>query len=193
VTRLSEQLTTNTFCLCSSISKDYYYCATANRRCVVMLIMKGDDAERRRLKGVFTASETWTLLKADIAKLETFHMTNQRRILGIFWYEFVTNEEVATLSQLPSIYEALSRRETLSLARSGVWIRLLLPTKPYISQSRHDRAQDSLTPGGDNQVVRKNAGWSRSPRAQGSLLLMLGVTVTDRSAWRALRPVDGQA
>jgi len=32
------------------------------------------------------------------------------------------------------------------------------------------KAQDSLTPGGDNQVVRENAGWSRSPRAQGSLL-----------------------
>jgi len=52
---------------------------------------------------------------------------------------------------------------------SGVWIRLLLPTKPYISQSRHVRAQDSLTPGGDNQVIRENAGWSRPPRAQGSL------------------------
>jgi len=50
-----------------------------------------------------------------------------------------------------------------------------MPTKPYISQSRRDRAQDSLAPGGDNQVVRENAGWSRSPRAQGSLLLMLGV------------------
>jgi len=61
------------------------------------------------------------------------------------------------------------------LARSGVWIRLLLPTKPYISQSRHDGAQDSLTAGGDNQVVRENAGWSRSPGAQGSLLLILGV------------------
>jgi len=33
-----------------------------------------------------------------IAKLEPFHMTNQRRILGIIWYEFVTNVEVATLS-----------------------------------------------------------------------------------------------
>jgi len=56
---------------------------------------------------------------------------------------------------------------------SGVWNA---PAhQAYISQSRHDRAQDSLTPGGDNQVVRENAGWSRSPRARGSLLLMLGV------------------
>jgi len=67
----------------------------------------------------------------------------QRQILGILWYEFVTNVEVATLSQLPSINEARNRRRH-SLATAGVWIRLLLPTKPYISQSRHDRAQDSV-------------------------------------------------
>jgi len=64
--------------------------------------------------------------------------------------------EIATLSQLPSINEAVSRRRhSLSFGHSGVWIRLLLSTKPYISPSRHGRDQDSLAPGGDNQVVRK--------------------------------------
>jgi len=58
------------------------------------------------LSSLLYASETWTLLTADIAKLEAFHMANQRRILGILWYEFITNEEVATLSQLPSINKA---------------------------------------------------------------------------------------
>jgi len=43
------------------------------------------------------------------------------------------------------------------------------------SRSWHDKAQDSLAPGGDNQVLHENAEWSRSPRAQGSLLLILGV------------------
>jgi len=55
-----------------------------------------------------------------------------------------------------------------------VWTRLLLPTKPYISDT-HYRAQESLAHEGDNQVVGENAGWSSSPRAQGTLLLMLGV------------------
>jgi len=42
-------------------------------------------------------------------------------MLGIIWYEFDTNEEVATLSQLPSIKEAISQRIlSLSLATSGV-------------------------------------------------------------------------
>jgi len=60
--------------------------------------------------------------------------------------------------------------ETLSL-----WPRQAYGSGYYISQPRHDRAQDSLAPGEDNQVVRKNAGWSRSPRAQSSLILTLGV------------------
>jgi len=69
------------------------------------------------LSSLLCASESWTLLKADIAKLEAFHMTNQRRILGILWYEFVTNVEVATFSQLPSINEAISWR------RHSLWPR----------------------------------------------------------------------
>jgi len=36
------------------------------------------------LSSLLYVSETWTLLKADITKLEAFHVTNQRRILGIF-------------------------------------------------------------------------------------------------------------
>jgi len=35
-------------------------------------------------------------------------MTNQRRILDVIWYEFVTNVEVATFSQLLTINEAIS-------------------------------------------------------------------------------------
>jgi len=44
-------------------------------------------------------------------KLVAFHITNQRQILGIFWYEFVMNVEDATLSQLLFINEAISWRK----------------------------------------------------------------------------------
>jgi len=47
---------------------------------------------------IYNASQTCTLLKADVAKLEAFHTAKQRWILGIPWYEFITNEEVATLT-----------------------------------------------------------------------------------------------
>jgi len=63
---------------------------------------------------VITASETWTLLKTATAKLEVFHVANQRQTLGIFWYEFVTYEEVDTFSQLLPVYEDKSE-ETLFL------------------------------------------------------------------------------
>jgi len=103
-------------------------------------------------------SETWTLLKTDIAKLEEFHVMNQRRILGILWYKFVTNEEDATLSQLPSKNEAISRRRHSLFGH----VRRMDQAAPAhkASQSRHYRAQDSLAPGEDNQVIRENAGWS---------------------------------
>ena len=37
-------------------------------------------------------------------------MTNQTRILGIHWYDFVRNEEVARLSELPPIIDTISQR-----------------------------------------------------------------------------------
>jgi len=52
------------------------------------------------------AVNRFTYLGSDVDS----KLTNQRRILGILWYKFVTNEEVATLSQLPYINEAISRR-----------------------------------------------------------------------------------
>jgi len=140
------------------------------------------------LSSLLYASETWTLLKVDITKLEAFYMTNQKLILGVLWYEFATNVEVATLSQLPYINETIVGGDTL-FGHLRHMDRLLLPTKPYISQSRHDRAQSSLTPGGDNQVVRENAGWNRSPRARGLSISDAWSVATDQSAWRALRPV----
>jgi len=111
------------------------------------------------LSSLLDASEIWTLLKADIAKLEAFRMTTQRHILGIFWYEFVANVEVATFSQLPSINKS----------EKTLWSR-----QAYVSGCCCPPSPASLSPVGDNQVVSENAGWSRSPRAQGSLL-MLGV------------------
>jgi len=35
------------------------------------------------------ASETWTLLAADIKLLETFHMKSQRHILTIRWHDYL--------------------------------------------------------------------------------------------------------
>jgi hypothetical protein len=39
-------------------------------------------------------SETWTLLKAEIDRLQAFHMRCLRRILGVRWQDHITNAEV---------------------------------------------------------------------------------------------------
>ena len=48
-------------------------------------------------------AETWTLLKEDSRRLQAFHMTCQRRILGIRWNDFITNRAVADSTNLPNI------------------------------------------------------------------------------------------
>ena len=45
-------------------------------------------------------SETWTILKADRQKLQTFHLCYQRCILGIRWFDFVTNADVSARTGL---------------------------------------------------------------------------------------------
>jgi len=41
------------------------------------------------------ASKTWTTTGLNLARLQSFHMRCQRRILGVYWYEHVTNIAVA--------------------------------------------------------------------------------------------------
>jgi len=55
-------------------------------------------------------AETWTLLKEDSRRLQAFHVTCQRRILGIRWNDFITNRAVSDSTNLPSILSTLAAR-----------------------------------------------------------------------------------
>jgi len=55
-------------------------------------------------------AETWTLLKEDLRRLQAFHMTCQRRILGIGWNDFITNRAVAEGTNLPSTLSTIAAR-----------------------------------------------------------------------------------
>ena len=59
-------------------------------------------------------AETWTLLKADVNRLQAFHMRSLRRILGIRWFDHVTNLEVKDRTRLEDI-ESRVRRRRLAL------------------------------------------------------------------------------
>ena len=56
------------------------------------------------------ASETWTLLAADVKTLEAFHMKCQRQILRIRWQDHVRNDEVAAHTGLRPVMESTRRR-----------------------------------------------------------------------------------
>ena len=55
-------------------------------------------------------SETWTTTKADIARLQAFHMRCQRRILGVHWYDHITNVAIASQTRLPHIANIIAQR-----------------------------------------------------------------------------------
>lgn len=67
------------------------------RTCVIPVLLYG--------------SETWTLLKCDFGRLEAFHLRCQRSILGIRWFDFISNNEIIATTQLPSIASLILRRQ----------------------------------------------------------------------------------
>ena len=55
-------------------------------------------------------SETSTLLAEDSRRVQAFHMTCQRCILGIQWHDFVTNEDVHRHIKLSNVLKIITRR-----------------------------------------------------------------------------------
>ena len=64
-------------------------------------------------------AESWTLLKADVNRLQAVHMRSLRRILGIRWFDHVTNVEVKDCTRLEDIRVESQTKETCSLRTRG--------------------------------------------------------------------------
>ena len=59
-------------------------------------------------------SESWTLLKEDLCRLESFHFKCQRQILGIKWFDFVNNVDFIAATNFPSLEDTIRcRRNSL--------------------------------------------------------------------------------
>ena len=56
------------------------------------------------------AAETWTPLAADVKVLEAFHMKCRRQILGIRWFDFVSNIDVLARTGLTPLSVILAAR-----------------------------------------------------------------------------------
>ena len=60
------------------------------------------------------SAETWTLLSADVKRLDAFHMKCQRQILDIQWWQHISNAHVLQRSGLPLNSDILlHRRQSL--------------------------------------------------------------------------------
>ena len=143
-------------------------------------------------------AETWTLLQSDEQKLEAFHMTCQRRILGVRWYDFVQNTVIAERTGLDSLLSSIRRRR---LAIFGHVRRLSEVTPAHVALKLAVDVRSSRTPDDDGNGTqwRRPSGRPRYTWVQ-QLEADTGLTAddlwniaSDRDAWRALRPIAGQA
>ena len=62
------------------------------------------------LSTLLYGSESWTLYSKQEKRLNKFHLRSLRRILGIKWTDFVTNNNVLNLANIPSMYTLLRQR-----------------------------------------------------------------------------------
>ena len=135
-------------------------------------------------------AETWALTKSDECKLEAFQMSCMRRILGIRWFDFVSNASVMDqVKQRPICSRIRDRRITMYAVYKSLFPR----TRHFVWQSttgvRPDDRLDWKCPRG-----RPRHTWIRQ------LEIDVGLTAAaawdmagDREVWRAQRPVAGQA
>ena len=102
------------------------------------------------------SSETWTLKGDDLRKLESFHMSCQRRILDVKWYDFTSNVEVRARSGLTSIEDIVTTRR-LSLFGH---VARLAPTTPAYKTVKFSLSLKT--------EPRLPSGWRRPPAALGN-------------------------
>jgi len=63
----------------------------------------------------------WTLLAEDSRRLQSFHMSCQRQILGVKWRQHVKNSDIAAITSLPNVNDITAKRR---LALFGHVMRL---------------------------------------------------------------------
>ena len=138
-------------------------------------------------------SETWTMRKTDSDKVQAFHMSSQRRILGIRWYDHVTNSTVKETTGLAdltlmiadrrhSVFGHICRLSTEAPARRA--LQLCIDVSSGLRP-----ADDWKRPPG-----RPRRTWLKQlEEDSGRTVGALSIVAQDRVAWRSLRPSAGQA
>ena len=62
------------------------------------------------LSTLLYGSESWTLYTHQECRLNSYHLRNLRRILGITWQDRISNKDVLSRAGMPSVFAMLSQR-----------------------------------------------------------------------------------
>jgi len=133
-------------------------------------------------------SETWTLTKADTARLQAFHVKAQWRILNIKWYDFVTNDSVRRQTKLTDLPLIIADRRHSLLGHvcrlpPDVPAHNILQHCVNLSQGRWPAPDWKRPPG------RPRKTWIQQVEEDhGCTIDSLWSSEQDRSLWRSLRP-----
>jgi len=136
-------------------------------------------------------SETWTMRKVDSDRIQSFHMQAQRRILGIRWYDKVSNAVVNERTKLRNSLIA-DRRHSLF----GHICRLPENTPASQALQLPTEAHTSTPPAADwkRPPGRPRRNWLQ--QVEEDIGLSVGaawIAGPDRSMWRTLRISGSQA
>ena len=138
-------------------------------------------------------SETWTLRKSDSDRLQSFHMTSQRRILGIRWFEHVTNASIQETTGLMNLSLIIAdRRHDLF----GHVCRLPpeTPVRRALQLCTDIFNGDRPTPEWKRPRGRPRRSWLQQIEEDfGAPISVAYIAAQDRSSWRSLRPSAGLA
>lgn len=138
-------------------------------------------------------SETWTLRKTDLNRLESFHFSCQRRILKVRWHDFVSNAEVSARTHLARVTNIIAARRHSFFGH----VRRLNPNVPAHKALSLSCRFDS--------GYRPDASWCRPcgrPRLTWVKTAAAAVNLdpascfrlaAERARWRTLRPYAGSA
>ena len=141
------------------------------RTCIIPVLLYGSD--------------TWTLLKSDLRRLEAFHQRCQRTILGIRWYDYVTNVEVTQRTALPTIGHLVGHRRGALFSHAA---RLAdnTPAKKALNIAINCRGRIPPSPGWSRPRGRPKSSWLKQ-LGQPSEIDRLWSQATNRGHRRSAR------
>jgi len=142
---------------------------------------------------VLYGSKTWTIGKVDSDRIQSFHMQALHRILGIRWYDKVSNAEVNERTKLPDVPSLIADR---CHSLFGHICRLPENTPASQALQLSIEAHTSTPPTADwkRPPGRPRRNWLQQVEEDVGLSVGAAwIAGQDRSMWMTLWPSAGQA